>query len=205
MDWYYANERDEQIQVSEAELKTLAEGGTVKPDTLIWNESMSDWKPCREVKPEWFSPAERSAPSAVPLTPSPGAPIGAGTGGTAPGSTTPSYLATTTSPAQPPPQPYRTAAPPTDGLALASLICSIAGLAFMSCYFAGIPFSIAGVICGHLCRRRLVAQGNNTSAGLALAGLIIGYVGIGLFAVVVLVFGAIIGFAGISSGSMTTP
>ena len=204
MDWYYANERDEQIQVSEDELKALAEGGTVKPDSLIWNETMSDWKPCREVKPDWFSPAPRSAPSAVPLSPSPGAPIGAGTGGTAPRSSTPNYLATTSSTPQPPPQPYRTA-PPTDGLALASLICSIAGLAFMSCYFAGIPFSIAGVICGHLCRNRLVAQGNNTSAGLALAGLIIGYVGVGLFAIVVLAFLALIGFAGMSSSSMPTP
>lgn len=202
MDWYYANERDEQIQLSEDELKTLAEGGAVSPDSLIWNESMSDWKPCREVKPEWFSPAEQSAPPAVSLHPTSEAPTDQASDGSNPESST--SLGPANPPSQPPPQPYRTA-PPTDGLALASLICSIAGLAFMSCYFAGIPFSIAGVVCAHLCRRRLVAQGNQTSAGLALAGLIIGYVGIGIFVAVLLVFVVIFGFAAATPSLMPAP
>lgn len=186
MDWYYANERDEQIQVSEEELKALAEGGTIRPDSLVWNESMSDWKPCREMKPEWFSPAERSAPTALAAS----GPVAA------------APQAATAPMAQQPPAHYRTAQP-TDGLALTSLICSIAGLAFMSCYGAGLPFSIAGVICGHLCRRRLVAQGNNTSAGLALAGLIIGYVGIGLVLIFVLVIVVFFGMAAATSTSIT--
>lgn len=203
MDWYYANERDEQIQVSEEEMKALAEGGTIRPDTLVWNESLPDWKPCRELRPEWFSPAELSAPAPVPASGpiSPANPTTASVGDSATTATTPSMgtaIATTSPAVQPPvnqPPPHYRTAPPTDGLALASLICSISGLAFMGCYGAGAPFSIAGIICGHLCRSRLVAQGNTTSAGLALAGLIIGYVGVSLIAFFVLALVGLFGFA----------
>lgn len=54
------------------------------------------------------------------------------------------------------------------GLAIASLVLSILG-----CF--GIT-AIAGIVCGHLARGRIRRDPSLTGAGLALAGLIIGYV-----------------------------
>lgn len=176
MDWYYANERDEQVQVSEDELKRLAQSGSLQPDTFIWNESMDDWKAARLVKPQWFlGPGTATgAPTSTPAAnPAPSGDIIA---------TPPQY--------RPPSIPK--AAPPTDGTALASLICGIAGLAFVSCYGFGAIFSIAGVVCGHLCRKRLIREGNTSSAGLALAGLITSYIGIAIALIFILIIGGVI-------------
>ncbi len=176
MDWFYANERDEQVPVGEEELKTLAASGAVHPHTLVWNESMDDWKPCREVKPEWFAASS---------------PTGAPSGMAVPRDPAPSLPARVSTPVS--------SSPPTDGLALASLICGISGLVFLSCYLAGLPISIAAVICGHLSRRRLIREGNNASAGLALAGLITGYISIGLAVLVVGGIAVFVAFAAVAS------
>jgi hypothetical protein len=82
-------------------------------------------------------------------------------------------------PYQQPYAPYPPA-PPTNGLAIASLVCGVATFA------VGLSF-IPAIICGHIARRQTGGQG----AGLALAGLILGYVGgalmIGLVLLVVTV------------------
>lgn len=56
----------------------------------------------------------------------------------------------------------------TSGLAIASLVLSLLG-----CF---VVTAIAGVICGHIARRRIRNNPALGGAGLALAGLIIGYV-----------------------------
>ena len=58
---------------------------------------------------------------------------------------------------------------PTNGLALAALICGIAQFA------VGVTF-IPAIICGHLARRQ-IRQTGEAGDGMALAGLILGYVG----------------------------
>jgi hypothetical protein len=64
----------------------------------------------------------------------------------------------------------------TNGLAIASLVCGCAIVLIWP--FA--PFlAIAAVITGHMARRRIRVTGEQ-GAGMALAGLIIGYVGIAL-------------------------
>jgi len=71
------------------------------------------------------------------------------------------------------PQPMRAAAPQpvqrggTSGLAITSLVLSITGC-----------LSIGGVICGHLARRQIRRDPSIGGNGLALAGLIIGYLGL---------------------------
>ena len=74
--------------------------------------------------------------------------------------------------------PLRDSAPPaptTSGLAIASLVL---GLLFCLGPLTGIP----AVICGHLARSRIrSAAGQIGGAGMALAGLILGYVGIALW------------------------
>lgn len=67
-------------------------------------------------------------------------------------------------------------------LAIASLICSIAG-------FVGFPVLgwIAGVVLGHVALGQIASQPYRyTGRGLALAGLITGYIGLGLVALVII-------------------
>jgi hypothetical protein len=80
------------------------------------------------------------------------------------------------------PMPYP--ARPANQLAIAALVCACAQLFFS--VLTGIP----AVILGHIARRQIRETGENGD-GMALAGLILGYVGIGLsviFAVIVILF-----------------
>lgn len=88
---------------------------------------------------------------------------------------------TAPAPARPGAAPRTAAAQParTSGLAITSLILSLLG-----CF--GIT-AIAGVICGHLARKRIRQDPSLTGSGLALAGIIIGYAMI-VFSVLSLVF-----------------
>lgn len=67
------------------------------------------------------------------------------------------------------------------GLALASLILGIAGIVLCLGPAAGIP----GVICGHLAQAKIKRSGGALRGeGLALAGLITGYIAIAMIAVI---------------------
>ncbi len=82
----------------------------------------------------------------------------------------------------PPPVPYPYPAPVvarhTNGFAIASLVCSLA--TFVAC---GIG-SILGIVFGHIARSQIKRTGED-GAGMALAGLIIGYVCLGLAVAVI--------------------
>lgn len=84
------------------------------------------------------------------------------------------------------PQPAYAPAPPTNTLAIIALIGS---------FF----ISLVGVICGHIALKQIARTGEG-GRGLALAGLIIGYVGIAIWVFVIIFYVFIIGFA-ISSSS----
>jgi hypothetical protein len=96
-----------------------------------------------------------------------------------------------TPPTAPPPQlPYGSPyayppARPTNGLAIGSLVTSIA--AFFVCGSIG----IAGAIMGHMARRQL-RERNEDGDGLALAGIIIGWIGFALSLVMILALVAFI-------------
>ena len=45
MNWYFADERNQQITVTEEELVQLVRAGTIRGETLVWNEQMTDWRP----------------------------------------------------------------------------------------------------------------------------------------------------------------
>ena len=112
--------------------------------------------------------------------------------------TTPTPTATPTMPSAPaapvyPQQPVPAAYNPqpvatskTSGLAIASIVCSIAGTAV-----AGIGF-IAGIILGHMALSEISKSGGRIEGrGLALAGLIIGYVLAALCVIAIVVIIAI--------------
>jgi hypothetical protein len=68
-------------------------------------------------------------------------------------------------------QPYGYPGPangPTNGLAIVSLVLSLLGLFFF-------VTAIGGVICGHIARRQ-IREGPESGDGLALTGLIVGYI-----------------------------
>jgi hypothetical protein len=79
-------------------------------------------------------------------------------------------------------QPYSPYPPtaPTNGLAIAALVCGVGG------FVIGLSF-IPAIICGHLARKQ-IRQTGEQGAGLALAGLILGYVGTALFIALIAVF-----------------
>jgi hypothetical protein len=67
----------------------------------------------------------------------------------------------------------------TNGLAVASLVLSISAL------FCGFP-AILGIICGHIALGQINRRGDH-GRGLAIAGLVIGYVFVVLFLLFVLI------------------
>lgn len=71
--------------------------------------------------------------------------------------------------------------PKTNGLAIASLVCSLLGL--VTC--AGT--SILGVIFGHLAKSQ-IKQSGEEGEGMALAGLIVGYIGLAIFGLIALFY-----------------
>ncbi|WP_165906008.1 DUF4190 domain-containing protein [Agromyces badenianii] len=84
----------------------------------------------------------------------------------------------------------------TNTLAIVSLVASIAGVVIW-----GIGF-IVGVICGHIALGQIKKTGEQ-GRGLAVAGLIVGYIGIVLSIIGVIIFIAL--FASLaSSGSFDT-
>jgi hypothetical protein len=130
------------------EVRLRVAQGQARLDDLAWYEGAPGWIPLREV-PGLQQSAAAAVPPAIP---------------------------------NPPPIPRQTVAmaapaaaqPPQEGLAIASLVLGILGL-------VAIPFiaSVAGVVCGHMAlgkiKRALGALGGR---GLAIGGLVTGYLGI---------------------------
>ncbi|WP_298858598.1 DUF805 domain-containing protein [uncultured Sulfitobacter sp.] len=65
-DWYYAVEGTSNGPISEVELKELVAVGTIRSDTLVWQEGMADWLPYARAQ------GTQSAEPLPPRTPSGG-------------------------------------------------------------------------------------------------------------------------------------
>ena len=100
------------------------------------------------------------------------------------------------------PQPYSNGpyvAPPAQTLSIVSMILGIVGVLISFCYGLGFLFSVAAVITGHLATKR---EPQASAKGFRLAGIITGYVGLGI--VLLWVIGFVVFFlilAGTSAGS----
>ncbi len=144
MEWYYAQGDEQRGPVSESVLIGLVEQGVIRADTLVWNDSMTDWLPYGEVHAQ-------SDPLRTNDTVVTGRPV------------------TSSSEAR------------TEPLAIASLILAIVSIFICGC---GFFLSIPAVICGHIALNRInAAEGRLAGRGLALAGLIIGYLMLAITAV----------------------
>ncbi len=76
-----------------------------------------------------------------------------------------------------------TAASRTDGYAIASIACSV--VAFFGAFIIG---SVLGIIFGKMAQTRLAADPTLQGEGLAQAGIILGWVGLAVGAVFLLLF-----------------
>ena len=181
MDWYYSKNASQYGPVPEEELKAKIAAGEVGPADLVWKDGMRDWTPSGSL-PELAARA--------PMTPA--------------GYDTSGHSRNPESPAQ---TPYQTpastgvpaagyvSAPPTSGLAIASLVCGIIGL--VTCLLPG----IAAVICGHMALSRIAeAQGRLGGRGMAIAGLVTGYLSVAALLIVILMF-----VVGVTSSSTPVP
>jgi len=94
-------------------------------------------------------------------------------------------------------QPYAGPMPPsTNGLAIASLICSIGSYLLLP----GVA-AVLGVIFGHLALGQIRAsQGREEGRGMAIAGLILGYVNLALCVLIVVFVILVIAVAGQQQG-----
>jgi len=102
-------------------------------------------------------------------------------------------------PAQPPPAGGQ---PKPPGLAIASLVCGIAGFPMIGACFTGIIVGIVGAVLGHIALKKIRASsGTLGGEGMAKAGMICGYISAGLGVVVLIIYIAVIGIA-ISQGRL---
>lgn len=84
----------------------------------------------------------------------------------------------------------------TSGLAVASLIVSILGFIWV----LPVIGSLVGAILGHVALSRIKTNGGG-GRGLALAGVIVGWIGFGLAVLAVIAFAALLAFAFAASSS----
>lgn len=69
MDWYYAGGDKPVGPISEAQFEQLVQAGAIKPDTLVWQQGMPEWRPLHEARGALGTPRPaqiqpRSAPVA---------------------------------------------------------------------------------------------------------------------------------------------
>jgi hypothetical protein len=67
------------------------------------------------------------------------------------------------------------AGPTNNGMAVASMVISIVAAAGLACYGLGGYLGIVGAILGHVSRRQIRERGE-AGAGMALAGIIVGWI-----------------------------
>ncbi len=122
----------------------------------------------------WPAPAQYGDPSGYPGS---GGPSGHPTGGDPsgyPGSGGPSgYPAGPMAPAS-----------HTNGMSIAALVVSLVGAVGLICYGAGGVLGIVGAILGHVARKQIRERGEGGD-GMALAGIIIGWITTALAVVIV--------------------
>lgn len=141
--------------------------------------------PASPVSEGWADPTQ---PAALPEPP-PAQPSYPGTAYTAPGAAPPGYGFV-------PVYPYLPPRPKTNGLAVASLVISIVSAVGLFCYGIGGLTGPVGAILGHIGRRQ-IRERDEAGDGMALAGIIIGWIAtalalliVGLIVIIILIAAA---------------
>ena len=69
MKWYYAQNNQRHGPITESEFDFLVHQKKIMPDTLVWNETMPDWRPLCEVMPEEPPPLPQPDVWSAPKSP----------------------------------------------------------------------------------------------------------------------------------------
>ena len=156
------------------EINRQLAAGTLSLSDNAWYEGASGW---------------------APLSTVPGVTGGASTSASIPATTTlsaaasPPASAAPTAPGGPVAPAVVVVAAPTEPLAIWSFILSLVGLLGFCC--GGPILGIAGVVCGHLGLSKINANPQLQGRGLAMAGLVIGYLSVVSWALYLLFFGGL--------------
>lgn len=84
MNWFYSEGGAQKGPVDDAAFRALVANGTIRPDTLVWHEGMTDWLPLSAAEPAL-------APQVVP-PPTPGFGAAPAAGAPLPPGTVPNHL-----------------------------------------------------------------------------------------------------------------
>ena len=153
--------------------------GTLRVTDQAWYEGAAGWAALSTVPGVSAMPASAATPTTTPTPASP-APVAAT-------AVTPTAAVA----------PQRK----TEQLAVLSLIFSILGLCGFCCGFF-LMAAVGGIVCGHVALSRIKANQELEGHGLAMAGLVIGYVAVASWLVWILLFGGLAALQGITE-SMT--
>lgn len=190
MEWYYADESDEQVPFDESEFDSLIAQGKITSNTLVWNSGMSDWTKASIAEPLRFV-GQQTHGAGAPQQQQQGAAVPYGTG-------SPGYQVQGQAPGAQPGTYHYPPAAPTDGMAIASLVCGIFGIV-LTCSLPGLGVvtGVPAIICGHMSMKRIRESNSQIQGnGMAMAGLITGYIGTAIFLIVLVVI-----IAGIVTGA----
>ena len=166
-EWYYGKEAQQFGPIDEATLRARIAAGEVSGSDLVWTEGMVEWIPLSKVS-QFSGPAPQAESSESPekyVTDDPASP----------------YAPPAVNPVASVVGGGVQLAPPTSGLAIASMVCGILSLFF--CFCGGMLLGIPAVICGHMALKQTGSERPGMpprmgGRGMAIAGLIMGYIGI---------------------------
>ena len=181
-EWYYGIDGAQRGPVDDDEMRAMLASGMINQNALVWKDGMEGWLPLAQV-PEWASVL--TTPSVTPVQgyePPTSSPPSSGQPGYGPRG----YV----------PLPAKR----TNGLAIASLVCGVMSLLLMFSCALGILAGIPAVVCGHMALSQIKRANSPLSGvglpmdgnGLAVGGLITGYLSIVATLGMVVVFGVAI-------------
>lgn len=84
--------------------------------------------------------------------------------------------------------------PKTNGMAVASMVVSIVGAVLLTCYGVGGLLGVVGAVLGHVARRQ-IRERSDGGDGMAIAGIVVGWVAFGLAIIIIGLFAALIAVA----------
>lgn len=151
------------------EINRQLAAGTLSLADNAWYEGAAGWAPLSTVPGVTAGGSSSGAAIPVATAPSAAAAPAPGSGPVVPTTMVP--------------------APPTEPLAIWSLVLSLVGFVGFCC--GGPMLGIAAVICGHLALSKIAVNPNLQGRGLAQAGLVLGYLEVGSWLIYLLFFGGL--------------
>lgn len=165
MNWYYAKNGHQNGPVPTEDMIDRVAMGEISPTDLAWCEGMADWLPVSQIPQlKVLPPVRDEMPAAAPT-------------GAAPQQATPYQAPVSSAPAA---ASYAASGqPPSQGLAIAALVCGILSLVGCCLWPVAGPLAIAAIVLGIMTHSKAKANpGAVGGKGMAKAGMITGILGL---------------------------